>query len=90
MSTRCVTIKNGCLRLHFVRSRLCDFVETGWCYDGQICDVPRATESGFPSMGRNCGATWCSITNTVNPLLSSPLSNNPPASNKPPFSEEEN
>ena len=40
--------------------------------------------------GKTVVRPWCSITNTVNPLLSSPLSNNPPASNKPPFSEEEN
>ena len=25
-------------------------VGNGQCYDGQICDVPRATESGFPSI----------------------------------------
>ena len=31
-------------------------VGNGQCYDGQICDLPRATESGFPSI---FAKLWC-------------------------------
>lgn len=88
MSTRCVTIKNGCLRLYFLETALAS--EMASAMTVRFVTLPVRLNPVPFYFCETVVRPWCSITNTVNPLLSSPLSNNPPASNKPPFSEEEN